>query len=49
MVSEDMSDSNQKAIDPFFTRGPHEDLSVCYLSQTYFDLAKRRFGIDVFY
>ena len=37
----DMLDSNQKQIDPFFTRGRHNDLDVYYLSQSYFDLPKR--------
>ena len=34
-------DSNQKLIDPFFTRGRHSDIDVYYLSQSYFDLPKR--------
>ena len=33
-----MLDSNQKLIDPFFTRGRHNDLNVHYLSQSYFRL-----------
>ena len=40
-VFDDMLDSNQKLIDPFFTRGRHNDLDVYYLSQSYFDLPKR--------
>ena len=36
-----MLDSNQKLIDPFFTRGRHNDLDVYSLSQSYFVLAKR--------
>ena len=38
---DDMLDSNQKLIDPFFTRGRHNDLNVYYLSQSYFDLPLR--------
>ena len=41
VVFDDMLDSNQKLIDPFFTRGRHNDLDVYYLSQSYFDLPKR--------
>ena len=41
IVFDDMLDSNQKLIDPFFTRGRHNDLDVYYLSQSYFDLPKR--------
>ena len=41
VVFDDMLDSNQKLIDPFFTRGRHNDLNVYYLSQSYFDLPKR--------
>ena len=41
VVIDDMLDSNQKLIDPFFTRGRHNDLDVYYLSQSYFDLPKR--------
>ena len=41
VVCDDMLDSNQKLIDPFFTRGRHNDLDVFYLSQSYFDLPKR--------
>ena len=40
VVCDDMLDSNQKLINPFFTRGRHNDLDVC-LSQSYFDLPKR--------
>ena len=40
VVFDDMLDSNQKLIDPFFTRGRHNDLDVYYLSQSYFDLPK---------
>ena len=36
-----MLDSNQKILDPFFTRGRYIDLDVYYLSQSYFDLRKR--------
>ena len=38
---DDMLDSNQKLLDPFFTRGRHTDLNVYYLSQSYFDLLLR--------
>ena len=41
VVFDDMLVSNQKLIDPFFTRGRHNDLDVYYLSQSYFDLPKR--------
>ena len=41
VVFDDMLDSNQKLIDPFFTRRRHNDLDVYYLSQSYFDLPKR--------
>ena len=41
VVFDDMLDSNQKLIDPFFTRGRHNDLDVYYLSQSNFDLPKR--------
>ena len=41
VVFDDMLDSNQKLIDPFFTRGRHNDLDVYSLSQSYFDLPKR--------
>ena len=36
IVFDDMLDSNQKLIEPFFTRGRHKDLDVCYLSQSFF-------------
>ena len=41
VVFDDMLDSNQKLMDPFFTRGRHNDLDVYYLSQSSFDLPKR--------
>ena len=41
VVFDDMLDSNQKLIDPFFTRGRHNDLDVYYLAQSSFDLPKR--------
>ena len=41
VVFDDMSDSNQKLIDPFFTRGRHNLCDVYYLSQSYFDVPKR--------
>ena len=40
-VFDDMLDTSQKLIDPFFTRRRHNDLDVYYLSQSYFDLPKR--------
>ena len=41
VVFDDMLDTSQKLLDPFFTRGRHNDLDVYYLSQSYFDLPKR--------
>ena len=41
VLFDDLLDSNQKLIDPFFIRGRHNDLDVYYLSQSYFDLPKR--------
>ena len=41
VVFDDMLDSNQKLIDPFFTRGRHNDFDVYYLSQSYFDLPEK--------
>ena len=41
VVFDDMLDRNQKLINPFFTRGRHNDSDVYYLSQSYFDLPKR--------
>ena len=41
VVFDDMLDSNQKLIDPFFTRGRHNDMDVYSLSHSYFDLPKR--------
>ena len=42
VVFDDMLDSNQKLIDPFFTRGRHNFLSQSYyLSQSYFEVPKR--------
>ena len=41
VVIDDKLDSNQKLIDPFFTRGSYIDLDVYYLAQSYFDLPKR--------
>ena len=37
----DVLDSNQKLIDPFFTRGRHKSCEVYYLSQSYFEVPKR--------
>ena len=36
-----MLDSNQRLIDPFFTRGRHNWCDVCYLSYSFFDVPKR--------
>ena len=41
VVFDDMLVSNQKLIDPFFTRGRHRFCDVCYLSQSYFDVPKK--------
>ena len=41
VVFDDMLDTSQKLIDPFFTRGRHNDLDVYYLSPSHFDLPKR--------
>ena len=41
VVFHDMLDSNQKLIDPFFTRGRHKLCDVYYLSQSYFDVPKK--------
>ena len=40
VVFDDMLDSNQKLIDPFFTRGRHNMGDVYYLCQSYFDAPK---------
>ena len=41
VVFDDMLDSNQKFIDPFFTRGRHKLCDVDYLCQSYFDAPKK--------
>ena len=41
IVFDDMLDSNQKLIDPFFTRGRHNLCDFYYLSQSYFEVPKR--------
>ena len=41
VVFEDILDSNQRLIDPFFTRGRQNDLNVYYLSKLYYDLPER--------
>ena len=41
VVFDDMLDSNQKLIDPFFTRGRHKLCDVYYLCQSYFDAPKK--------
>ena len=38
---DDMLDSNEKLIDPFFTRVRHKGLDVLYLAQSHFKLPKR--------
>ena len=40
VVFDDMLESNQKLIDPFFTRGRHKLCDVYHLSQSYFDVLK---------
>ena len=40
----DTLDSNQKLINPFFTRGRHRLCDVYYLCQSYFDAPKKRVG-----
>ena len=42
VVFDDMLDSNQKLIDPFFTRGRHKSCDVYYSCQSYFDAPKRQ-------
>ena len=41
VVFDDMLDSNQKLIDPFFTRGRHKSCDVYYLCQSSFDAPKK--------
>ena len=41
VVFNDILDSNQKLIDPFFTRGRHKLCDVYYLCQSYFDAPKK--------
>ena len=41
VVFDDMLDSNQKLIDPFFTRGRHKSCDVYHLCQSYFDAPKK--------
>ena len=36
-----MLDENQKLLDPFFTRGRHQDSEVFHSSQSFFDLSKQ--------
>ena len=45
VVFDDVLDSNQKLIDPFFTRGRHKLCDVCYLCHSYFDAPKRQLEI----
>ena len=42
VVFDDMLDSNQKLIDPFFTRGRHNLCDVYYLNQSYFEVPKEK-------
>ena len=48
VVFDDMLDSNQKLIDPFFTRGRHNDLDVYYSSQSYNYLKEQLETIRIF-
>ena len=41
VVFDDMLDSNQKLIDPFFTRGRHKLCDIYYLGQSYVDAPKK--------
>ena len=41
VVFDGVLDTSQKVIDPFFTRGRHNDLDVYYLSQSYYDLPEK--------
>ena len=41
VVFDDMLDSNQKLIDPFFTGGRHKLCDVYYLCRSYFDAPKK--------
>ena len=41
VVFDEMLDSNQRLIDPFFTRGRHKSCDVYYLCQSYFDAPKK--------
>ena len=41
VVFDDMLDSNQKLIEPFFTKGRHKSCDVYYLCQSYFDAPKK--------
>ena len=41
VVFDDMLDSNQNMIDPFFNRGRHKSCDVFYLCQGYFDAPKK--------
>ena len=41
VVFDDLLDSNQWLIDPFFTRGRHKFCDVFYLCQSYFDAPKK--------
>ena len=42
VVFDDMLDSNQKLIDPFFTRGRHKSCDVYYSCQSYFFMHQKR-------
>ena len=46
VVFDDMLNSNQKLIHPFFTRGRHKLCDVYYLSQSYFDVPKETIRND---
>ena len=42
IVLDDTLDSNEKAIEAFYTRGRHKTLDVYYFSQSYIDLPKEQ-------
>ena len=46
-VFDDLLETSQKLIDPFFTRGIHSDLDVYYLSQSYFICLNAPYAIIV--
>ena len=42
VVFDEVLDSNQKLIDPFFTRGRHKLCDIYYSIQSYFDVPKKQ-------